>query len=338
MFGGRLYGHGRSTRCRTALAIPRYLYASRMVVCCNRGIDGHRRPRGLPLPRLPRVPALAAVGHLPVGQVFDLPGRGTTYGIDSGPQDGPTYVLLHSRACTGLMTWYPALDVVRRFGRVVVFDQRCHGQGICSPRFLLEDCADDVAALADALGIETFVPVGYSMGSLVAQLIWKRHPERVDGLVLCAATTAISRASYQRLATGIFAALVDAFSPPPRRAALSPAPSVADTVFGVPQWLLNEVRSTSPGAVTRAIAEVTRFDSTRWIGAIDVPTSVLVTQRDRVFSAQGQRWLARQIPRAHTVAVDAGHAGCTLQSDKFVPGLHEAISVVHHRVPGRRVS
>ncbi len=252
--------------------------------------------------------------------------------IDSGPQDGPTYVLLHSLACTGLMTWYPALDVIRCFGRVVVFDQRWHGQGISSPRFLLEDCADDVVALADALGIETFVAVGYSMGSLVAQLIWKRHRELVDGLVLCAATTGVTRASHERLATGIFGALVDAFIPPPSRAALSPAPSAADTVFGVPQWLFNQVRTTSPGAITRVAAEITRFDSTRWIGDIDVPTSVLITLRDRIFSARRQRWLASQIPEAHTVTVDAGHAGCTLQSDKFVPGLREAISLVHRRV------
>ncbi len=270
---------------------------------------------------------------MPPGQIVDLPGRGSTYVIDSGPQEGPTYVLLHSLACTGLMTWYPALDVVRRFGRVVVFDQRGHGQGISSPRFLLEDCADDVAALADALGIETFVPVGYSMGSLVAQLIWKRHRELVDGLVLCAATTAITRASHERLATGIFAALVDAFIPPPRRAALPPAPSITDNVFGVPQWLFNQVRTISPGAITRAVAQITRFDSTPWIGDIDVPTSVLITQRDRVFSARRQHWLASQIPEAHIVTVDAGHAGCTLQSDKFVPGLHEAISLVHRRVP-----
>jgi 3-oxoadipate enol-lactonase len=93
------------------------------------------------LPRLPVVPALAPVGRVPVGRIVELPGRGTTYVVDSGPEDAPAYVLLHSVACTGLMTWYPVLDVVRGFGRVVVFDQRCHGQGISTPRFLLEDCA-----------------------------------------------------------------------------------------------------------------------------------------------------------------------------------------------------
>lgn len=300
--------------------------------CCNGGIDIHWRLRGLTFPRLPLVPALTSVGEMPTGRIVELPGRGCTYVIDSGPADGPVYLLLHSVACTGLMTWYPALDVVRQFGRVVVFDQRCHGQGIPSSRFLLEDCADDAAALADVLGIRTFVPVGYSMGSLIAQLIWQRHPQRVEGLVLCAATAAVGRASYERLATGIFAALIDAFSPQPGLPASRPPSSVADGIFGVPQWLLGQFRTTSPGAITRAVAEITRFDSTRWVADIDVPTSVLVTMRDRALGVGRQHWLANQIPDAHTVTVDAGHAGCTFQSARFVAGLHDAIDSVHQRI------
>ena len=129
----------------------------------------------LPLPSF-TLPEVAPVGRLPHGRVVELSNRGSTYVVDSGPTaGGPTFVLLHSLACTGLLTWYPSLEMMRRFGRVVVFDQRCHGSGIASPRFQLEDCADDVAALADELGIETFIPVGFSMGSLVAQQVWRRH-------------------------------------------------------------------------------------------------------------------------------------------------------------------
>jgi 3-oxoadipate enol-lactonase len=251
--------------------------------------------------------------------------------VDSGPQDGPTYVLLHSVACTGLMTWYPALAEVAQFGRVVVFDQRCHGQGITTPRLLFEDCADDVAALADTLGISTFVPVGYSMGSMIAQLVWRRHRERVDGLVLCAATAAVSRASYERLATGVFAAIIEAVSPPARR--FAPAAAVTHGTLRDHQWLLGQLRNTSPGAITRAVAEVVRFDSTTWVGDIDVPTSVLVTMRDRAFGVQRQQWLASRIPGAETVTVDAGHSGCTFASELFVAGLRQAIESVHRRIP-----
>jgi 3-oxoadipate enol-lactonase len=274
---------------------------------------------------------LASVADVPDGRVVDLPGRGTTYVIDSGPQDGPTFVLLHSVACTGVMTWYPALAKLQELGRVVVLDQRGHGQGISTPRFLLEDCADDVAALADALDIPTFVPVGYSMGSFVAQLVWKRHRDRADGLVLCAAAAAVNRANYERVATGLFAALIETLSPQARR--LAPAVAVPPGVLQNHQWILGQVRSTSPGAITRAVAELIRFDSTSWVGQIDVPTAVLITTRDRAFGVQRQRWLASRIPGAQTVEVDAGHAGCTFASDKFVAGLLAAVGSVQSRLP-----
>jgi pimeloyl-ACP methyl ester carboxylesterase len=283
------------------------------------------------MPRLPQVPAIASVGQIPEGTVVDLPGRGRTYVFDSGPSDGPTYVLLHSLACTGLMTWYPALDMVREFGRVVVFDQRCHGQGISPPRMLLEDCADDVAALADVLDIPSFVPVGYSMGSLVAQLVWRRHRERVDGLVLCAAAAAVSRARYEQVATGIFATLIETLSPAP--STCGRAADVTSGLFRDHKWVLGQLRATSPGGVTRAIAEVVRFDSTTWVGDIDVPTAVVVTMKDRAFGVQRQKWLADQIPGAEMVTVDAGHGGCTLQPAAFVPGLRRAIESVHRRLP-----
>lgn len=303
--------------------------------CCNGGM-ADRRMLGFPL-LPPRVPGVARVGRVPSGRTVELPGRGSTYVVDSGPVSGaPTFLLLHSLACTGLMTWYPTLAMMREFGRVVVFDQRGHGQGIASSRFLLEDCADDAAALADVLGVQTFVPVGYSMGSFVAQLVWRRHPQRVDGLVLCAATAAYNRASYERLATGVFAALIEALSPRPGLPA--PPASIEEFVSNDSQWLLSQVRTNSVGAISRAIGELMRFDSTSWVAEIDVPTSVLITLRDRALGTQRQLWLASQIPDAHIVAVEAGHASCTLQPDKFVPGLREAVESVHRRIITKRAS
>jgi 3-oxoadipate enol-lactonase len=288
-----------------------------------------RRPFGRGSPLGLRLPEVAPVGHLPAGRVVELSGRGTTYAVDSGPTttDAPTFVLLHSVACTGLLTWYPSLELVRRFGRVVVFDQRGHGSGITSPRFLLEECADDVAALADELGIDTFIPVGFSMGSLVAQLIWRRHRDRTDGLVLCAGAARFGgTAAYQRFGTGIFAAVLDTFSPQPARLAV--APSLDHGYFNDYRWALGQFRATSSGAMLRALAELLRFDSRQWIADVDVPTSVVVTLRDRVVSARDQRWMAEQIAGAHTVTVDAGHACCTLAPKAFLPGLQSALESI----------
>jgi len=278
------------------------------------------------------LPEVAPVGRLPRGRMVELPGRGSTYVVDSGPMaSGPTFVLLHSLACTGLLSWYPSLAMMRRFGRVVVFDQRCHGSGIASPRFLLEDCADDVAALADELRIESFIPVGFSMGSLVAQQVWRRHRDRVDALVLCAAAATFGRAAHERLATGAFAALLEAFGPPQRPDRVRES-VFDDLVMNDRLWAIEQFRATSAGAMMRALAEITRFDSTGWIADIEVPTSVLIPLRDRVIPPRHQRWLAEQIPDAHTVTVDAGHACCTMQSAAFVPGLRSAVDSAVRRI------
>ena len=74
--------------------------------------------------------------------------------------------------------------------------------GACArPRpFRLEQCADDVAALASSSGFERIVPVGYSMGGPIAQLVWRRHPELVDGLVLCATSATFTGTVRERAA------------------------------------------------------------------------------------------------------------------------------------------
>lgn len=308
--------------------------------------------RGLPSSLLAtKLPGATSVGAAPTGRLIELPGRGSTYVVDTGPTGGgPTFILLHSVACTGMLTWYPSLEMLRQFGRVVVFDQRGHGAGITSSRFLLEDCADDTAAVADALGIHTFIPVGFSMGSLVAQLAWRRHRDRVDGLVLCAAAATFAEAAPMRLGTSLFAAMLDAFTPRPelseapmsatlaatRAPALTAGPGAGNLTAQANdvRWALTEFRATDVGAMLRTLAEIVRFDSRSWVAQIDVPTAVVVPTRDRVISPRHQHWLASQIPAATVVTVDGGHACCTLQQEAFVAGLSTAVDGVLTRVAG----
>ncbi len=114
---------------------------------------------------------------LPAGHPLELVGRGRTfYRRPAGPPGAPTLLLLHGWTANSALNWYPSYETLSRRFDVVAIDHRGHGRGIRSRRrFRLEDCADDAVALADALGIDRFVPVGYSMGGPVAQLIWRRH-------------------------------------------------------------------------------------------------------------------------------------------------------------------
>jgi len=273
---------------------------------------------------MPPVPAI------PSGRMVELPGRGRTFVTDTGG-DGPTLFLLHALACTGLLTWYPCLDALRRRYRVVVFDQRWHGGGIRSPRFVLDDCADDVAAVADALGIERFVCAGYSLGSLVAQLTWRRHPDRVAGLVLGASTTHFADTARQRRRLDLVGARIAATIAAERRFAeqLGLDDGVDD------RWAWRQFRATPPRAVASAATVIAGFDSRPWSGAADVPAAVVVTSRDRLIPPVRQVELARHLPDAAIYEVDAGHAACVLAADKFRPAMLAATASVAGRVAQR---
>lgn len=274
--------------------------------------------------------------RIPAGRVVELPGRGTTYVTDTpGPRPGsPTLVLLHALGTTGLLTWFPAIPSLAERFRVVTLDQRWHGQGIRSPHFSLADCADDVAALVDVLGLDEVVVGGYSMGSIVAQRVWRQHPRLVSGLVLAATTDRFQLSPAERgfflgMGTSMLALRGVARSRTATRAARVAVGGLEPT--DLHEWALREFRSTSPWAVGQALAALGRHHSRPWIGRIDVPTAVVAMMRDRVVPTARQVALARAIPGATLHEVDDGHAGCVLGAERFVPRFVEAAATVNAR-------
>lgn len=275
--------------------------------------------------------------QIPPGYVLDLSGRGRTYVTDvAGPPGAPTVLLLHAVGCTGMLTWFRTIEALSTRYRVVTFDQRWHGRGITSEHFSLQDCADDVAAVVEALGLEDVVVAGYSMGSIVAQRVWRQHPDLVRGLVLCATTdrfrASVSERAFHHSMEVVMTTLRGLSRSRMVRMAARNTVDVLDLGrTDLHDWALAEFRSTSPWAVAQAVAALGRHHSRPWLRQIDVPVAVVVTRKDRVIAAERQRELARRIPGATVHEVDAGHASCVLQSDKFVPALLEAFACTFAR-------
>ena len=279
---------------------------------------------------------------LPQGRVVDLPERGSTYVTDTpGPPGAPTLLLLHAVGCTGLLTWFPAIPQLSKRYRVVTLDQRWHGQGIMSEEFSLYDCADDTAALIEVLGLEDVIVAGYSMGSIIAQRIWRQHPHLVSGLVLGATTDRFRNSPSELLFFQSMALSMGALRGLSRsRTAMAAARGAArmldiDNPEDLHDWALAEFRTTSPWAVAQAVAALGRHHSRPWLRRIDVPTAVVVMCRDRVIPAERQRALALRIPGATTHEVVTGHAGCVLSAEAFVPVLVEACASVAARLRDR---
>jgi pimeloyl-ACP methyl ester carboxylesterase len=287
-----------------------------------------------------------AAGAMPAGRRVELPDRGTTFVYDvPGPRGAPTLLLLHGLIATAGLNWYPAIESLSRSYRVVAMDLRGSGRGIpVNGRFRFSDCADDAIVLADTLGIERVVPVGYSLGGAVAQLVWRRHPDRVSGLVLCATSRNFSGTGPERF---FYASLWGAIVPLQLIGRLPllrrPVDEVAETDASReeesgPAWALAELRHTSPAVVLQSMHAMGRFSSHEWVGRIDVPTAVVVTTRDRAISPTRQLKLANAIPGATIHPIETGHTACVLGADRFVPALEQACDSVADRIPGRRFS
>jgi 3-oxoadipate enol-lactonase len=278
------------------------------------------------------------------GTVLDLPGRGRTCVMEAaGPPGAPTLILLHALATTAALSWYPSMHALAKHYRVIAFDQRWHGRGIRSEAFTLEDCADDVVAVADALGVERFTVVGYSMGGAVAQLVWRRHRSRVEGLVLAATARNFRGKPRERLWFTLTNAAMGRYGERARlgmerlagRLTDSPAALTADAAKVGP-WAMAEFRSTSFWSLLAALDAIGKFESSAWIRRVDVPTSVIIAGRDRFIPARRQHALAAAIPGAMSYEVEGNHAALVLGAAEFVPALLDACASVTRRIDRAR--
>ena len=149
---------------------------------------------------------------MPVGRRVLLPGRGTTFVREiEGPPGAPTVVLLHGFMASAGLNWFRAFEELGKEFHVLAPDLRGHARGLRSRRHVrLADCADDLAVMLDQLGTGPVIAAGYSMGGPVAQLLWRRHPERVNGLVFCATSARLQDTYGTEPLTDVYLAALSA--------------------------------------------------------------------------------------------------------------------------------
>lgn len=253
----------------------------------------------------------ATAGGLPgPPRVAVLAGRGrTAYWDCPGPPGAPTLVLLHGVTLTAEVNWSGVVPWLTSHYRVLAVDQ-------CGPApggpFRLEDCADDVAELAGVLGIDRIIPVGYSMGGLVAQLLWRRHPALTAGLVLCATARNVSGSPWERSVAQLLPGVIATATWLPALHALGAdvlGAGLLDTQTPpkARRWALAQMRRTPLLTALCAVQAVCEFSSHRWIGSVDVPTAVVLTRHDRVVPPSRQWKLAQAVPGCRVHEIDGGH-------------------------------
>jgi pimeloyl-ACP methyl ester carboxylesterase len=274
---------------------------------------------------------------LPRGREVDLGARGVTFirEID-GPPDAPTVFLLHGWLATADLNWFGCYELLGRHFRVIAIDHRGHGRGIRTrDRFRLADCADDVAAVCSALALPPVIPVGYSMGGPVAQLVWHRHPELVAGLVLCATARDFAGKPGERAAFAMLGGATAVARAMPERMRLAVRERVTgnrfdgDTPGGL--WARSEFDRSDGRLLLEAGHSLGRFSSRNWIGGVGVPTAVVLTELDGLVPPHRQRKLADAIPGARIFPIAGDHVVCSMQTELFAPVLLRACQDVAAR-------
>lgn len=249
--------------------------------------------------------------------------------VDAG--QGPPLLLVHGFPLDHTM-WQGQIEALSASRRVIAPDLRGFGDSdVTDDVVTMEQFADDLAALLDALAVaEPVAFCGLSMGGYIGWQFFQRHRGRLSHLIQCdtraTADTNEARAARLKAAEIVLKEGTQpiAASMLPKLFAESTAADNPTVVEATRQVMLNTSRQ-AIAAAQRGMAE--RPDVTALLGAIDVPTLILVGQHDVISPPDEMRAIAAAIPGARFVQIDAaGHMAPLEQPAAFNAAIREFLT------------
>ena len=237
-----------------------------------------------------------------------------------GPRDAPVLVLNNGVFMNASTSWALQARGLSRHYRLLLHD--CRGQGASDhppEPYSMEQHADDLAGLLDALGIDRAHVAGISYGGEVSQVFALRHPTRVRALVLADTVSEVGpelrfviRSWIEAARSGDPDAFFDVTVPWNFSHAFMRANSA----------LLNDARrryhQLDYPAVVRLCESFLQVDVTARLGAIKAPTCILYGELDALKGRPYAEILRRAIPHAELhVLAGAGHASCWERPNEF---------------------
>ena len=241
--------------------------------------------------------------------------------------EGPATVLVHG-VMLGVGVWAPQLH--RLPGRVIAVSLRGHGQSRAgSEGYGIERLAGDVVEVLAALDVSGAALVGHSMGGMAVQLAalaGGAELERVRRIVLVAtsAAPALPAPLVGLASAGAVRALGSAErmgrGPLPKSTTVwaarlsfgqDPAPAGVELTCAM-------LDAMSPSALAGLLPGLLAFDARDRIGAIALPTDVVVGSRDVLTPPRTARAIAARVPGAVlTVLKGCGHMVMLERADEL---------------------
>jgi 3-oxoadipate enol-lactonase len=235
--------------------------------------------------------------------------RGVSLAVDAAG-DGPAVLFIHGFPLDRNL-WRPLASMLTGWRRIVP-DLRGMGESDGPESgYSMAEYADDLAALLETLRVERALVCGLSMGGYIAFELLRRHPGRVQGLVLmttrAAADDAAGRARrdamiarVRRDGTGFLGEEMV-----PKLLAATTLKTMPEVVRQVTAMAVGSPPDGIVGALT---AMRDRADSTPLLPRIALPTLVVAGSDDQLIPAAEARVMASAIPDAHFALIpSAGH-------------------------------
>ncbi len=207
--------------------------------------------------------------------------------------------------------WNAQLSGLAAHAWVIAPDLRGFGRSeLGTAPLTMAQHADDLAALLDRLEVAHAVVAGLSMGGYIALAFWRRHSDRVRGLVLADTRaepdTAVARAGRDQAAQRVQEVGSAAFAEEMLPRLLAPSSLADPRIAGAARAMM---ASQPVPTVVAALAGLRdREDSRPVLPTISVPTLVLVGEDDVVTPPADAAAMAQAIPGARLVTVPrSGH-------------------------------
>ncbi len=243
--------------------------------------------------------------------------------VMDGPERAPVVTLSHSLATT-LAMWEPQARTLARRYRVLRYDSRGHG-GTEAPAgpYSLDLLAEDARALLAALGITRTHWVGLSMGGMIGQTLALASPALFATLALCDTSSRVppeARPTWdERIATAESKGMEPLVEPTIARWFTAPFiaahPEVVDPVRAM-------IRATSPRGYAGCCHALKVLDLTDRLGAIRLPTVVIVGEDDPGTPVTAARTIHEHIAGSELVIIkSAAHLSNLEQPDAFTQAL-----------------
>ena len=230
---------------------------------------------------------------------------GTAIAYESAGEGPLTLMLLHGWA--GSRRYFePMVDQLDLDGvRVVSIDLRGHGEsGDWTQPYTNEQIAGDVVSVADGLGIDGFVAVGFSMSAKFVQFLPLVQPRRVRGLILVAGCPAGAVALPPAMLEDWYGRAGDAARMAELTASFASRPIAEDVLerFG------RDAAGISRAALEQTMELCTTSSFADRLDALDVPALVVGGQHDPLFTPDLLReGVVAPLHGARLAVLDAGH-------------------------------